>query len=230
MEALEQKVAMAGYPGNLGAREFYSLKLVLGILLGMITLGLTTGLGLGLPIGPLFSVVATFLGYSLPDFWLSSRIGSRQQQILAVLPDTVDLLAIGASAGLSFDGAIQRVCQKWDNALTQELSRALTEVRMGRPRMEALKDMADRTGVDEVVSFIGAVLQSQQLGVSVLETLRSQARIMRLKYRQRLERQAHQAPIKMMIPLVVFLLPAMFVVILGPTATTMMVTFLSGPR
>ncbi len=157
------------------------------------------------------------LGFFLPALWLRQRVGSRKHEIARALPDALDMLSVGVEAGLAFESALLRVAEQWDNALTEEFRRAVREMRLGSGREEALRRMADRTGVDDLMTFIAVLVQSNRLGVSIAEVLEAQAAQMRLKRRQRAEEQARKAGIKMLFPLVFLIFPAMFVVILGPS-------------
>jgi tight adherence protein C len=136
------------------------------------------------------------------------------------LPDVLDLLTVSVEAGLGFDAAVAKVVEKWDNPLTREFSRVLSEIRVGKLRREALRDMADRVEVPELKSFVAAIVQADQLGSSIGRILHVQAAQMRMKRRQRAEELARQAGIKMMLPLVFLILPALFIVILGPAVIT----------
>jgi tight adherence protein C len=134
----------------------------------------------------------------------------------------LDLLTISVEAGLAFDSALQRVAEKWDNELSREFRRVLTDVRLGRSRREALRDMAQRTGVEDVQTFTAAIIQAEQLGVSIGKILRVQADQMRIRRRQRAEEAAQKAPIKMLFPMVFLIFPSLFVVILGPAVPKLM--------
>jgi tight adherence protein C len=139
-----------------------------------------------------------------------------------VLPDTIDVLSISVEAGLGFDAAITRICQKTDNPLTVEFDKYLTEIRLGKARREALRQIQSRTGVDDLNTFIGAVIQADQLGVSIAKILRTQSEQLRMKRRQRAEQLAQQAPLKMLFPMILFIFPSVFVVILGPAVRQLM--------
>ncbi|HDN80393.1 MAG TPA: type II secretion system F family protein, partial [Chloroflexi bacterium] len=132
------------------------------------------------------------------------------------LPDALDLITISVEAGLGFDAALARVAEKWDNELSREFARALGEMRVGRPRHEALRDMAARAGIPEVANFVAAVIQADQLGVSIAKVMRVQSEQMRIRRRQKAEELAHKAPIKMIVPLVVLVFPSILIILLGP--------------
>jgi tight adherence protein C len=160
-------------------------------------------------------VMAT-LGFSLPLFWLRTGVRSRQRLIIKSLPDAMDLITTCVEAGLGLDAALAKVSEQMKGPLAREISQTLREVSMGRLRREALSDLGQRTGVPELISFVNAVIQAEQLGVSIAQVLKVQSDQMRTHRRQRAEQLAHEAPIKMMFPLVMCIFPAFMLVILGP--------------
>jgi tight adherence protein C len=163
-----------------------------------------------------FCLAGLLAGWYGPDFYLHLRARERQRAIEKSLPDVLDLLTVSVEAGLGFDSALLKVVEKSKGPLTEELGLTLQEIRMGKPRAEALRDLAARTGVDELASFTGAVILADQLGLSIGNVLRLQAKQLRLKRRQRAEELAMKAPVKMLIPLVFFIFPSIFVILLGP--------------
>jgi tight adherence protein C len=156
------------------------------------------------------------MGFFLPELWLSRRIKRRQKEILMAVPDTLDLLTISVRAGLSFDGALAKVIEKVQGPLSDEFRRSLAEVRVGKVRREALRDIIPRTEVPALSNFIGAIVQAEQLGVPIAKVLTVQSEQLRIERRQRAEELAAKAPIKMLFPLVGCIFPSMFIVILGP--------------
>jgi len=167
------------------------------------------------------------LGWMVPGQWLKGRLGARQKLVIKGLPDALDLVTTCVEAGLGLDGALARVAEKSSGPLAGELTRMLREVAMGKMRREALTELADRIGVDELTSFVNAIIQAEQLGVGIAQVLRVQADQMRTRRRQRAEQAAHEAPIKMIFPLVLFIFPAFMLVILGP-AVLRIATSLAG--
>jgi tight adherence protein C len=153
---------------------------------------------------------------------LTSRINRRQNEIRKAMPDALDLLTICVEAGLGFDAAMAKVSEKWENELSLAFARAIREVQLGKVRREALKDMADRLGIPEMTSFVAAIIQSEQLGVSMAKVLRIQSDAMRVKRRQRAEELAHKAPIKMIIPMALLIFPSIMIIILTPAALQIM--------
>ncbi|OFW64778.1 MAG: hypothetical protein A2Y74_04880 [Actinobacteria bacterium RBG_13_63_9] len=158
------------------------------------------------------------VGWMIPGQWLKGRVRVRQKAVLLSLADALDLVTTCVEAGLGLDAALARVAEKSSGPLSEELSRMLREVAMGKLRREALTEMGERMGVEELTGFINAIIQAEQLGVGISQVLRVQADQMRTRRRQRAERAAHEAPIKMIFPLVLFIFPAFMLVILGPAA------------
>jgi tight adherence protein C len=169
----------------------------------------------------MFGGVGVAFGWFGPELLLRSKTQSRQKQIRRALPDALDLLVISVEAGLGFDAAIQRLVEKKDDALATEFARVLAEMRVGRARRDALKDMVLRTQVPDLNNFVGAILQAEQLGVSVTKVLTVQAEQMRVLRRQRAEEKAAQLQLKLIFPLAIFIFPALCVVIMGPIWPTM---------
>lgn len=167
------------------------------------------------------------LGYYFPVLSINGKISRRQEGITKALPDALDLLVICVEAGLGFDMAMGKVFEKWENDLALAFGRVLREIQLGRLRREALKDMADRMDVPDVNTFTAAIIQADQLGVSMASILRVQSDQMRTKRRQRAQEKAQQAPVKMMIPMVLLIFPSIWIVLMGPAVLKIMDT--SGP-
>jgi tight adherence protein C len=147
---------------------------------------------------------------------LKSAVRSRQRLVVKALPDALDMVTTCVEAGLGLDAALGRVADQMKGPLAAELSQTLREIAMGRLRREALSELGERTGVQELISFVNAVIQAEQLGVSVAQVLKVQSDQMRMRRRQRAEQLAHEAPVKMVFPLVLCIFPAFMLVILGP--------------
>jgi tight adherence protein C len=213
----ESKLAEAGYPYGLRTIDFMGLKVVAAIVISGLAF-LLIGVALRSPVMTTLAVSggALVLGFFVPDYWLTTRIRSRQKAILLAIPDTLDLLTISVKAGLGFDAALGKVIEKTEGPLTDEFRRALAEVRIGKPRRDALKEMVARTNVPALTNFIGAIVQAEQLGVAIANVLEVQSEQLRIERRQRAEEMAAKAPIKMLFPLVGCIFPSMFIVILGP--------------
>ena len=173
----------------------------------------------------LFIGSGALVGFVLPRYWLTSSINRRKEGVIKKLPDALDLMTICVDAGLTFDGAMAKVKEKWDDPLSNEFGRVIYEMQLGKTRRESLKDMSARLDVPDVQSFIASVLQADQLGVSIGRVLRIQSEQMRVRRRQRAEEKAQQAPIKMLFPMVFLIFPSMFIVLLGPAGIRVYKTF-----
>jgi len=215
----EKRLALAGNPGDLRVADWLGIKAIGAIVGAIIFFLLFVVMGvLGFPflIGLLMTAVGGLFGYTAPEFWLGRRVRARQKAILLMIPDSLDLLTISVRAGLGFDAALSRVVEKLAGPLSDEFRRALAEVRVGKARREALRDIVPRTEVPPLTNFIGAIIQAEQLGVSISKVLQVQSEQLRIERRQRAEEQAAKAPIKMLFPLVGCIFPSLFIVILGP--------------
>ena len=227
-ENAERRLAMAGNPGDLRVSDWLGVKMLVGIAIAAIAFlvfGLLIG---GVVVGLFLGLVGFGIGFLIPEFWLGRRIKARQKLILKMIPDTLDLLTISVRAGLGFDGALAKVVEKLPGPLTDEFRRALAEVRVGKARRDALRDMVPRTNVQPLSNFIGAIIQAEQLGVSISKVLQVQSEQLRIERRQRAEEMAAKAPIKMLFPLVGCIFPSLFIVILGPAIISILKTMGSG--
>jgi tight adherence protein C len=224
----EKRLLMAGNPGDLRSVDFLGLKFVVAGLFGAGTF-LAFGVLLANPaFGFLGGIAIGGLGFMFPEIWLSRRIKKRQKSILLAVPDTLDLLTISVKAGLSFDGALAKVVEKTAGPLSDEFRRALAEIRVGKPRRDALSDVRGRTEVTALSNFIAAIIQAEQLGVPIAKVLQVQSEQLRIERRQRAEEAAAKAPIKMLFPLVGCIFPSMFIVILGPAIILIMLNLSPG--
>ena len=230
IQATSKKLELAGNPGGMDPTVFWALRMAglsLGALLFFVASIAPEGSflkGRGLLIG----IPAAAMGFFLPELWLRGRISKRQNDVRKAMPDALDLLTICVEAGLGFDAAMAKVYQKWDNVVALAFGRVIREIQLGKLRRDSLKDMADRLGVSEMTSFIAAVIQSEQLGVSLARVLRIQADQMRIKRRQRAEEAAHKAPIKMLIPLALLIFPSICIVLMTPAVLMLMQSALGG--
>ena len=214
---IEKRIIYAGKQQSMTFPRFITIQILLAVLLFalfMFVFSLLPSIPTGSAI--VLSLLVGLLGFVLPILSLSSMARKRQVLIQKSLPDFLDLLLVSVDAGLGFDMALKRVTSQMEGPLAQETSRALEEIRIGRSREEALRGIVHRTGVPDLSSFISAIIQAEQLGTNIANTLRIQANTMRQKRRQRAEKAAMQAPIKMIFPMAFFIFPVMFVVILGP--------------
>lgn len=168
------------------------------------------------------ALIGLIVGCFLPDYWLKTKIKKRKDEIERSLPDVLDLVMVSVEAGLGFDAALLKVVEKQKGVLAEEFSKVLQEIKMGRPRRDALKDLAKRNNVEDLSNVIASLVQADQLGISMGGVLRNQSRQLRQKRRQRAEEQAQKAPVKIIIPLVLFIFPCIFIVTLGPAIIRIM--------
>lgn len=218
-----RRLELAGNPWPIDAATFLAIRFILAVVFGGFLIAVIL-------ISPpsnssdnfMYIGGATFGGFFLPHLMLTSKITKRQSEIRKALPDALDLLTICVEAGLGFDAAMSKVSDKWENELSFAFARAIREVQLGKVRREALRDMADRLGIPEMTSFVAAIIQSEQLGVSMAKVLRIQSDQMRMKRRQRAEEAAHKAPIKMIIPMALLIFPSIMIIILTPAALQIM--------
>lgn len=217
LEQSQRLIELAGM--NTDPKLFFLMRIGATIAGGFF--GLFVGF-VGLKLPGIQAYLATglgiFLGNMLPVMSLRSKITRRQQEVVKHLPDALDLLVICVEAGLGFDQAMGKVYEKWDNEIALAFGRVLREIQLGKPRKDALKDMADRLDVADVNSFTAAIIQAEQLGVSMAKILRVQSDQMRIKRRQRAQEKAQQAPVKMMIPMVLIIFPSIWIILMGPSA------------
>lgn len=212
------KLELAGNPGRIDASTFLATRFVVAAVFGGLLLVISIFSDNSWSFTRIFFTVIGFtaLGFFFPQLWLQGRINARQQDVRKAMPDALDLLTICVEAGLGFDAAMSKVSEKWENELSIMFGRCIREVQLGKPQREALRDMADRIGLPELTSFVAAVIQSQILGVSLAKVLRIQADQMRMKRRQRAEELAHQAPVKMIIPMTFLTFPTIMLILMIP--------------
>jgi len=215
IENINHKLTLAGNPLNLKAREFFGIRLLLLLIaVALAYLTRNTYKGTIASIALASGFILTF--WLLPVLWLRMLISRRQEEIRNALPDALDMLSICTYAGLGFDQAMQRISYEWDNALSEELNRVISEIELGVSRAKALKNMVARTHVEELTSFVAVILQAEKYGFNIAATLQSQAEHMRSIRYFRAKEKAQRLPAKMMFPLAFFILPALLTVLLGP--------------
>lgn len=216
IESTQRRLDAAGNPTRLGVIEFLGLRLLSPVVIIPLAFLSAQWLDFSFVVRLIWVAGGIVVGLFLPDYALQKYIEARQSKIRRALADVVDLLAISVEAGIGFDGAMQRVTEKLKGPLPDEMSRVLEEVRLGKSRGDALKDMARRTQVSELVSFVAAIHQAEVLGVSIAQVLRVQAQTVRERRSQRARETAAKLPVKLLFPLVFCIFPALFVVILVP--------------
>jgi tight adherence protein C len=220
MSKLRRRMALAGYDRPEAAVLMAAAELVLPVIFGFVVFSY-----FGPPNGILFGIIAAVLGYLLPGLWLGQMIAKRKKQIQNGLPDALDLLLVSVEAGSGIDQSMVKVGNELKMsypALAYEFRQIITEMRAGRPRVEALRSFADRTKVEDVRSLVTMLVQTDKFGTSIGQALRTHADAARVKRRQRAEERAQKLGVKLVFPLVLCLFPAMYVVVLGPAALKIM--------
>lgn len=213
-QRLQHKLDLAGNPKSMPAERVLAYKgfgLVGGIIIGAL-FGIKHG-GVAVVAIP---AVAGALGLFLPDILIKNKGQHRQQEIEKGMPDAMDMLTLCVEAGLGFDAALSRVARNQEGPMAEECARVLQEMQVGKSRAEALRALGERTDVSELRSFVSAIIQSSELGISIGGVLREQAKEMRIRRRQRAEEKAQKLQVKILLPLITCLLPAIFIVVLGP--------------
>jgi tight adherence protein C len=219
--SLELKLKKAGMETT-STDTFLGIKGIVAIVVALLGSLLVNALTLDGTLTAGAVPVGLILGFMLPDFYLSNRAQSRNNTILRSLADALDLLTISVEAGLAFDAGVQRVTEKLKGPLSDEFKRAGQEMRIGKSRAEALRGIVERTDCKELANFISAVIQADQLGVSMSKVLRVQSETLRVERRQRAEEKAARTPVLIMLPTVGCIFPSLFIVILAPAALTAM--------
>jgi tight adherence protein C len=229
IQETNHKLELAGNPGQIDAATFLAARFVVAVFFGgfLLLISLISPSRWSLSMTALVVLLFTVLGFFFPQLWLQSQINRRQEDIRRAMPDALDLVTICVEAGLGFDAAMAKVSEKWSNQLALAFGRAIREIQLGKLRREALKDMADRIELPEMTSFVAAVIQSEQLGVSMAKVMRIQADQMRVKRRQHAEEKAHKAPVKMILPMGLLIFPSILIILLTPAALQLWDTLLA---
>ncbi len=219
LERTHRKLLLAGLTSSMRAEEFVIAQ---AAATGLLTVASLAYLVFGHPaarIGLLMVILGPVIGLCLPASWLTRKVTERQGSILKDLPDTLDLLAISVEAGMGFEGALEIVCQHFSSPLAEEFARTLHEMELGLPRRDAFHNLKRRTDVPELSNFVLALLQADALGIPIGRVLKTQATEMRAKRRQWAREKAAKLPVKMLFPLMLFIFPAIMVVVLGPAVS-----------
>jgi tight adherence protein C len=230
IQSTARKLELAGNPKGLEPSIFWAMRFFVALAIGGVLIFVFSISNIQWGWGQRLLIIAAFvaLGFYVPEMLISSKISRRQKAVRRAMPDALDLLTICVEAGLGFDGAMAKVHDKWDNELSWAFGRVIREIQLGKLRRDALRDMADRLGIPEMTSFVAAVIQSEQLGVSMAKVLHIQADQMRVKRRQFAEEEAHKAPIKMLIPMALLIFPSICIVLMTPALLMMMRSALRG--
>ncbi|MDD2211519.1 MAG: type II secretion system F family protein [Desulfitobacteriaceae bacterium] len=222
-QQLARNLKLAGL--NYSVNEYNAARLVLSgvffLTAGLFVLIISPGAAAGF----LIFMLSFLLSMIVPIYFIKFRISKRQREVTNQLPDVMDLLSVSIEAGLGFDAALTKIGERLNGILVDELNIVLTEIQLGKPRRIALKNLADRSPVEELGIFISALIQAEQLGIPIKNVLKTQARQLRINRRQKAEEKAMKAPVKMMLPLVIFVLPVLFIILLGPTILQMIEQF-----
>jgi len=214
-QKINQKLKLAGM--SMTSSEFNAVRLIIGSCLFVGVIFLIAVVSLDSSAKLLIFILALLIALIGPNVFLMLKINRRQEEITNQLPDVMDLLCVSMEAGLGFDSALIKVGERLNGVLVYELNMVHTEISMGKPRRDALRSLAERNPVDELTTFVASLIQAEKLGIPIKNALVVQAQELRVKRRQRAEEKAMKAPVKMLIPLVMFVLPVLFIVLLGPT-------------
>jgi tight adherence protein C len=227
---ISRKLEHAGVSSKVDPTMFLAFQFGAGFIFGGLIFFVMLISPLNWPIGKdiLIGMGFAVLGFFFPSLWLKGKISRRQKEIRKAMPDALDLLTICVESGLGFDAAMQRVSEKWKTELSMAFARVIAEIQLGKIRREAMRDMAERVDLPELTSFVAAVIQSEQLGVSLAKVLHIQADQMRVKRRQLAEEEAHKAPLKMLLPMTLLIFPALVIVLLTPAGLQLINSSLKG--
>lgn len=224
-ERVRRKLDLAGNPRDWSVDRVISAKVIGAVTVATIGPALAVALGMGLTFVVLALLGGLVLGFFVPDLYLYHRTHDRSERIQRELPDAIDLMTISVESGLGFDAAVQQVARNTEGSLADEFARVLREMQLGMGRADALRALGDRTNVADLRSFVGAMVQADSFGIPIAQVLRVQSGEMRLKRRQRAETKAQQVPVKITVPLIFFILPCLFVAVMGPAAIQVMDNF-----
>lgn len=225
MSTIERKLDYAGRPYGWNAGEYLTTQYLATMAIGVIAFALTWLSGASTSDQIMALLLGIIGGYLLFELTIENKIRTRQKEIQKELPDVLDLMTVSIEAGLGFDAAMQRVVEKAKGAIAEEFNDTLQEMRMGKTRREALRDLGTRTGVADLSRFVESLIQADQLGVSMGNVLRNQSDQMRILRRQRVQEQAMKAPVKMLFPMLLFIFPCIFIIILTPAIIQFMGAF-----
>ncbi|OLC24824.1 MAG: hypothetical protein AUG06_05200 [Actinobacteria bacterium 13_1_20CM_2_65_11] len=226
-QQIHLKLQLAGRPNGLSTSDFIAVRYVLTALLCALGIGVGTLIG-SPPMIAVGAVVGACAGLYLPILWLRRKVARRKSDIQFELPDVIDVLIVCMEAGLTFEAALEKVVEKYDHPLAVEFGRVMQETRVGRPRLEALYDMGQRTGVEDLNSFIQAVIQSEQLGSGVVRIVKIQSDEIRQKRLLLAQERGAKASLKMLLPMIGCIFPTLWIILLGPAALLALRVFRSG--
>jgi tight adherence protein C len=212
----EKLIIEAGKPFNFSLNDWLILELTLIVLIPILTIWLMISYGAGPSAITFVVIIELAVAVIIPRYVLMSKVTQRRLQIIVKLPDVIDLLTVTVEAGLGFDAAIAKVCEKFQGPIGEEFDLVLKKIKVGKKRKDALKELIKRVNVEDVSLFAGAVVQAEELGISIASVLRTLSDQMRDRARQRIREKAQKAPIKMLLPMVIFFIPCIFIIIITP--------------
>ncbi|MFS3129709.1 type II secretion system F family protein [Nocardioides sp. Bht2] len=215
-ERIRQQLDRAGNPAGWTVDRVSSGKILGTVVVLAFAAYFALMLGAQAPILILSLAVGAVLGFFAPNIWLYNTAVKREEELLKELPDAIDLLTISVEAGLGFDAALQHVARNTEGPLAGELNRVLQEMQIGRSRTEALRGLGERSNVKDLKTFVSAMVQADSVGIPIAQVLRVQSGEIRIKRRQRAEEKASQVPVKIMVPVILFILPCLLIVVIGP--------------
>jgi tight adherence protein C len=221
-ERVRRKLDLAGNPRDWSVDRVISAKVIGAVALAVVGPAIAVVLGLPASIIVVALPIGAVLGFFVPDFYLYQKAYDRADRMQRELADAIDLMTISVESGLGFDAAVQQVARNTEGPLAEEFARVLREMQLGMGRSEALRALADRSSIDDLKSFVSAMVQADSFGIPIAQVLRVQSVEMRVKRRQRAETKAQQVPVKITVPLIFFILPTLFVAVLGPAALSIM--------
>ena len=228
-ERIRKRLDVAGNPAGWTVERVQASKVIGAIALFLVSLALTAVTGTSLTVRIVLVVGATAVGWLGPNLFLYQKVYDRSKRMQRDLPDAIDLMTISVESGLAFDAAVQQVARNTEGPLADEFSRVLREMQIGQGRAAALRGLAERTEVDDVKSFVTAMVQADSFGIPIANVLRIQSSEIRTKRRQRAEEQAQKVPVKITVPLIFCILPTLFIAVMGPAVIHIMDSF-SGTR
>jgi tight adherence protein C len=224
-ERIRLRLDIAGNPVGWTVERVQAGKVIGAIVMFFASVAFTQLLGFSFMVRLVVVGGATLAGWLGPNMYLYQKIYDRSGRMQRELPDAIDLMTISVESGLAFDAAVQQVARNTDGPLADEFSRVLREMQIGKGRADALRSLADRTNVDDLKSFVTAMVQADSFGIPIANVLRIQSHEMRTKRRQRAEEKAQKVPVKITVPLIFCILPCLFIAVMGPAVIHIMDSF-----
>jgi tight adherence protein C len=224
-ERIRRRLDVAGNPSGWTVERVQAGKVIGVVTMFLISVAVTGVMGLGFTMRVVLVLVATAIGWFGPNLYLYQKVYDRSKRMQRDLPDAIDLMTISVESGLAFDAAVQQVARNTEGPLSDEFSRVLREMQIGQGRAQALRGLSERTEVEDLKSFVTAMVQADSFGIPIANVLRIQSQEIRTKRRQRAEEQAQKVPVKITIPLIFCILPVLFIAVMGPAVIHIMDNF-----